>query len=99
VRATVTTRVEREPAADEQRPLPHAAEPGGVVRQHVGKSATVIADDELDGVRGRVQRHDQLRRSRVTQRVRDGLLGDSVDDQLDFRAQCRQAALQLVGDP
>ena len=51
-------RVDVEPAADEQRPLAHAAEPGGVVGQRVGMPAPVVADDELDGVGGRAQRDD-----------------------------------------
>ena len=90
--------LDRERAADEQRPLAHAAQ-AAVLNRCAGEAAAVVGDTEDDAVVAALERDRHTARLGVAGDVRQALLRDAVDGELDLRRQRRQRGRELTLDP
>ena len=89
--------LDRQRAADEQRPLAHAAQ-AAVLDRRAGEAATVVGDAQDDAVVAGLERDRDAARLGVAGDVRQALLRDAIDGELDLRRELRQRRRELALD-
>ena len=87
-------RLDRQLAADQQRPLAHAGDPEPALGLVEGEAAAVVGDDQLDAAAVRSpQSHLDSAGPAVASGVGERLLGDPVDDQLGVVVEVGEVAV------